>query len=104
MKRISKLSKKRLQYKTFSHEDKPHIEKALADKEVLIKARHPHEQTGYLLKGHFEITIKNVIYEILPGDAWAIPKNTWHKAVMKEDCQIFEVFTPPRKDYLELEN
>jgi quercetin dioxygenase-like cupin family protein len=33
---------------------------------------HPHEQTGYLVKGHIVLTVDGTPYDMLPGDSWAI--------------------------------
>jgi quercetin dioxygenase-like cupin family protein len=89
-----------LQYKTLVNEAKTHMVKVLANKGAILEHSHPHEQTGYLLKGHFKLTLNGEVYDILSGDAWAIPGNTWHKVEIIEDCIIVEVFTPPREDYL----
>jgi quercetin dioxygenase-like cupin family protein len=93
-----------LKYKTLVHSDKTHMIKVTADKGAILDHSHPHEQTGYLLEGHLKLTIDNSVSDILPGDAWAIPGNTHHRAEILENSIIIEVFTPPREDYLKLNN
>lgn len=66
----------------------------------LTKHSHPHEQTGYLVKGRIGLTIGDKTFEAGPGDAWAIPGNTEHSARILEDSVAIEVFSPVREDYL----
>jgi quercetin dioxygenase-like cupin family protein len=46
---------------------------------------HPHEQTGYLVKGQIRLTIGADVHEVLPGDSWCIPGDVLHCAEIIED-------------------
>jgi len=61
---------------------------------------HPHEQTGYLVKGRIRLTIDQEAYEAGPGDSWSIPGGVEHGAEGLEDARLIEVFSPVREDYL----
>ncbi len=61
---------------------------------------HPHEQTGYLVKGNIILTIGGEKYDVKPGDSWTIPGGVEHKADIIEDSVAVEVFSPVREDYL----
>ncbi len=61
---------------------------------------HPHEQTGYLVKGRIRLTIGADVYEVLTGDSWCIPGGALHGAEIIEDSVAIEVFSPVREDYL----
>jgi len=61
---------------------------------------HPHEQTGYLVKGRIRLTIGRETHEAGPGDCWCIPGNVDHSAQILEDSLAIEVFSPVREDYL----
>lgn len=61
---------------------------------------HPHEQTGYLVKGNIVLSIGADKYDVKPGDSWLIPCGTEHKADIIEDSVAVEVFSPVREDYL----
>jgi quercetin dioxygenase-like cupin family protein len=61
---------------------------------------HPHEQTGYLVKGKLNMIIGNESFPAEPGDSWNIAGNTVHGAEALEDSVAVEVFSPVRKDYL----
>ena len=61
---------------------------------------HPHEQTGYLVKGRIRLTIGADVYEVLTGDSWCIPGGALHGAEIIEDSVAIEVFSPVRENYL----
>lgn len=61
---------------------------------------HPHEQTGYLVKGHIRLSIGTKKHDVMPGDSWCIPSGVEHGAEIIEDAIALEVFSPVRKDYL----
>jgi quercetin dioxygenase-like cupin family protein len=61
---------------------------------------HPHEQTGYLVKGHLRLLIGGQTFDVRPGDSWCIAGGTEHRAQILADSVVIEVFSPPREDYL----
>ncbi|MFZ2631472.1 MAG: cupin domain-containing protein [Desulfosalsimonadaceae bacterium] len=61
---------------------------------------HPHEQTGYLVKGRIRLSIGPETVEVTPGDSWSIPGGAEHGAEILEDSVAIEVFSPVREDYL----
>ena len=67
---------------------------------ILPQHSHPHEQTGYLVKGCMILKIGAEKFEAKPGDSWCIPGDVEHGAEIMEDSIAVEVFSPVRKDYL----
>ena len=67
---------------------------------LLPQHSHPHEQTGYLVKGHIRLIIGSEERDIGPGDSWCIPGGIEHSAKIFEDSVAVEVFSPVREDYL----
>jgi quercetin dioxygenase-like cupin family protein len=61
---------------------------------------HPHEQTGYLVKGHLLFHAAGEEIDARPGDSWCIPGGIEHGASILEDTIAIEVFSPVREDYL----
>ena len=61
---------------------------------------HPHEQSGYLVKGRIRLTIGSEQNEATTGDSWCIPGGVEHSAEVLEDSIAIEVFSPVREDYL----
>lgn len=60
---------------------------------------HPHEQVGYLVNGHVEMTIDGKKYDLFKGDSYYAPSNTPHGAYTFEPTIIVDTFNPPREDY-----
>ena len=73
----------------------------LAAGSVIPEHHHPHEQTGILKQGRIRLTIDGNPVELGPGDAWSIPGETPHGVEVLEEALVWEVFSPPRKDFLE---
>jgi len=67
---------------------------------TLPRHSHPHEQTGYLVRGHIRLKIGAQEHDVRPGDSWCIPSAVEHGAQILEDSVAVEVFSPVREDYL----
>lgn len=61
---------------------------------------HPHEQSGYVISGKYQMTIDDKEYQLNPGDSYAIPGNIPHSFKVIEAGEVIDVFTPIREDYL----
>ena len=92
-----------IEFKTLVFGNNTHMIKAVLKKGTILEHSHPQEQTGYLLKGSFQLTFDNNSNIIMPGDSWNIPGNIKHRAEILEDSTLVEIFSPIREDYLELE-
>ena len=87
--------------KALVYGDKTLMTKFLLEKGSAIPPHaHPHEQTGYLVKGRLHFTIGAEDYDTREGDAWCIAGNVEHKVEVLEDSVVLEVFSPVREDYL----
>lgn len=62
--------------------------------------QHPHEQSGYVISGKYELVIDDEKYELNTGDTYSIPSNQIHSFKVIEAGEVVDVFTPPREDYL----
>jgi quercetin dioxygenase-like cupin family protein len=70
---------------------------------TLPRHSHPHEQTGYLVKGHIRLSIGTEECNAQAGDSWCIPGGVEHAAEIIQDSVAIEVFSPVREDYLSQE-
>jgi quercetin dioxygenase-like cupin family protein len=61
---------------------------------------HIHEQTGFMVSGKMTFKIGEEERVVESGDSWAIPPNVFHEVKAHEDCEVIEVFSPIREDYL----
>jgi quercetin dioxygenase-like cupin family protein len=90
-----------IEQKTLVHGDKTlMVEFRLQQGAALPLHSHPHEQTGYLVRGHLRLTIGADVHDVLPGDSWCIAGNVLHCAECLEETVAIEVFSPVREDYL----
>jgi len=64
--------------------------------------QHPHEQTGYILQGTLNVTVKDKEKILQAGEGYLVPPNTPHGVVVigDTDALIFDTFTPVRQDFL----
>lgn len=87
--------------KTLVHGDKTlMVEFRLERGSVIPRHAHPHEQTGYLIKGHILFTIGAERFEAVSGDSWCVAGGVEHSVETLEDAVAIEIFTPVREDYL----
>lgn len=72
----------------------------IAKGSVIPVHHHIHEQTGFLRTGILEFNFDGEVLRAHPGDSWMILKDVPHSATAIEDCDVVEVFSPVRADYL----
>ena len=72
----------------------------LSEGSALPSHAHPHEQTGYLVRGRMRLAIGGQTFDARPGDSWCIGGGVAHSAQALEDSVAIEVFSPVRLDYL----
>ena len=63
---------------------------------------HPSEQIGPCLEGAGEFISGGETLRVTPSVSWTIPANETHSFVVKGEraVLIYEVWSPPREDYL----
>ena len=90
-----------IEQKTLVHGDRTlMVEFRLQKGAVLPLHSHPHEQIGYLVKGHIRLMIGAEAHDVQQGDSWCIPGDVLHCAEIIEESVAVEVFSPVREDYL----
>lgn len=61
---------------------------------------HPHEQSGYVISGQYQMTVDGQEYELLPDDSYSISGGVPHSFQVIRGGEVIDVFTPIREDYL----
>ncbi len=90
-----------IKIKTLVHGEKTLMTKFIMKSgSTLPRHSHPYEQTGYLLKGKIKLSIGENSFEVQPGDSWCIESGMEHSALIIDDSEALEIFTPPRADYI----
>ena len=68
---------------------------------VLPEHSHHHEQVAaQVISGEFELTLEGETKVMKAGDIAVIPSNSIHSGKAITDCQLLDVFSPVREDYL----
>lgn len=68
---------------------------------VLPEHSHPHEQVAaQVISGAFELILEGESKVMKAGDVAVIPSNAVHSGKAITDCQLLDVFSPVREDYL----
>ncbi|MEP6973822.1 MAG: cupin domain-containing protein [Spartobacteria bacterium] len=64
---------------------------------------HPQEQIAHVLQGRMKMIVAGVSHELAAGDAIYLPSNVPHGVETIEDTTVLDTFSPPRGDYLALD-
>ena len=67
---------------------------------VIPAHQHPHEQTGYLVRGSLRFFGDEGETVVEPGCSWNFKSGVMHGAEALVDSVVIEVFSPVREDYL----
>lgn len=62
---------------------------------------HVAEQITYPVSGSLTFYLNGQEITLHPGEVLTIPSNMPHKAVAFEDCVEFDIFSPPRQDWID---
>jgi quercetin dioxygenase-like cupin family protein len=71
---------------------------------VVPRHQHDNEQLTYILEGGLHFWIgedEKQELDVRAGEVLHIPSNVWHKAQALEDTLDIDVFSPPRRDWLD---
>lgn len=76
------------------------VELTLAKGVIIGEHQHPHEQLTHLLSGKIEFDFRGEKRIMVSGEIVHIPSNVPHAVVALEDSVAFDIFSPPREDFL----
>ncbi|MFN3929076.1 MAG: cupin domain-containing protein [Thermoflexus sp.] len=62
---------------------------------------HPHEQITLVFRGRLRLRMAGEERELGPGQIVHIPSGIEHEVTFLEETLAFDVFQPPREDFLE---
>ena len=63
---------------------------------------HEHEQITVVADGECDFILEGKLYPMKKGDVIVLPSNTEHGAYASDKgCQIMDIFSPPRQDFVE---
>ena len=67
---------------------------------VVPEHSHPNEQIAYIETGALEFVVAGVTHLVRAGGVLVIPGGVPHSALALEDTVDFDLFAPPRQDWL----
>jgi quercetin dioxygenase-like cupin family protein len=67
---------------------------------IVPEHSHPNEQLTFIAEGALKFWIDGKVIVVNAGEVLTIPPNMPHKAEALEDTVDFDVFSPPRADWM----
>jgi quercetin dioxygenase-like cupin family protein len=64
---------------------------------------HPQEQIAHVIRGRMKLIVAGVPHELAAGDAFYLGSNVPHGVETIDDTTVIDTFSPPREDYLALD-
>ena len=64
---------------------------------------HPQEQIAHVIKGRMKLIVAGEPHELEEGDAFYLASNVPHGVETIENTTVIDTFSPPRNDYLALD-
>jgi unsaturated pyranuronate lyase len=64
---------------------------------------HPQEQIAHVIKGRMRLIVAGVPHELAAGNAFYLGSNVPHGVETIDDTTVIDTFSPPREDYLALD-
>lgn len=68
---------------------------------IVPEHQHPNEQITYILEGAVKVTLQGKEIIVRSGEVLIIPPNVPHQFEALEDTIDLDVFSPPRKDWIQ---
>jgi len=65
--------------------------------------RHPQEQIVHILKGRMRLIVNGTPHELTEGDSFYLASNVPHGVETIEDTRVLDTFSPPRDEYLAID-
>ncbi|HJT79616.1 MAG TPA: cupin domain-containing protein [Chthoniobacterales bacterium] len=65
--------------------------------------RHPQEQQVYILSGRMKLIVEGTPHELAAGDSYYLASNIPHGVETVEETRVLDTFSPPRDEYLAID-
>ncbi|HEY3662057.1 MAG TPA: cupin domain-containing protein [Chthoniobacterales bacterium] len=75
----------------------------LAAGSVMPEHKHAQEQIAHVVRGRMKLIVAGVPHELAAGDAFYLASNVPHGVETIEDTTVIDTFSPPREDYLAID-
>ncbi len=65
--------------------------------------QHAQEQVVHILEGRMRLIVEGVAHELATGDSYYLASNVPHGVETLEATRVLDTFSPPRDDYLAID-
>jgi quercetin dioxygenase-like cupin family protein len=65
--------------------------------------KHPQEQIVHILEGRMKLIVAGVRHELKGGESFYLAGNVPHAVETIDETMVLDTFSPPRDDYLALD-
>jgi quercetin dioxygenase-like cupin family protein len=65
--------------------------------------QHPQEQIVHILEGRMKLIVNGTPHELTAGDSFYLASDVPHGVETIEDTRVLDTFSPPRDEYLALD-
>lgn len=65
--------------------------------------QHPQEQIVHILKGRMKLIVAGTAHDLRPGDSFYLAGNVPHGVETMEETRVLDTFSPPRAEYLAID-
>ena len=66
--------------------------------------QHPQEQIVHILQGRMRLIVEGTPHELTTGDSFYLAGNVPHGVETIDDTRVLDTFSPPRNEYLAIDN
>lgn len=70
---------------------------------IMPPHQHPQEQIIHILKGRMRVLTGGKSHELSAGESFYLASNVSHGVETMEETMVLDTFSPPRDDYLALD-
>jgi quercetin dioxygenase-like cupin family protein len=70
---------------------------------LMPEHKHPQEQIVHILEGRMKLIVSGVPHELKGGESFYLASNVPHGVETIVDTMVLDTFSPPREDYLALD-
>jgi quercetin dioxygenase-like cupin family protein len=70
---------------------------------LMPEHKHPQEQIVHILEGRMKLIVSGVPHELKGGESFYLASNVPHGVETIVDTMVLDTFSPPRDDYLALD-
>ena len=65
--------------------------------------KHSQEQIVHILSGRMKLIVNGTAHDLKPGDSYYLASNVPHGVETIEETRVLDTFSPPRDEYLAID-